>query len=69
VKVTAQEIQAMELGAPRNKLRTKTGIDGFCLFMLLDMFDIVGDMLPDMMHVTKGTSDFPIYNALFVRKN
>jgi hypothetical protein len=54
VKQQAQEIHDMYLGPDKDKLRTQSGIDGFCLFMLLDKFDFVWDMLPDMMHITKG---------------
>ena len=46
-------------------MQTKTGIDGFCLFLLLGMFDIVWDMLPDMMHITKGHLVI-VYNALVI---
>ena len=54
VEAKAREIHDMDKGRDKDNLRTQTGIDGFCLFMLLAMFDIVWDMLPDMMHITKG---------------
>jgi hypothetical protein len=54
VKAKAQEIHDMEYGTARDKKQSNTGIDGFCLFMMLAMFDVVWDMLPDMMHITKG---------------
>jgi hypothetical protein len=54
VKAQAQEIHDMPLDTDRKQLQRMTGIQGFCLFMLLDKFDFVWDMLPDMMHITKG---------------
>jgi hypothetical protein len=63
VEAKAQEIQDMPLGPERKKLQSRTGVDGYCLFMLLTMFDLVWDMLPDMMHITKGNI-VHVYNAL-----
>jgi hypothetical protein len=28
--------------------------DDLCLLLMLSLFDIIWDMLPDMMHITKG---------------
>jgi hypothetical protein len=56
VKVEAQsrEISNMEEGPEKERKQTATGINGLCLFVLLSLFDIIWDMLPDMMHITKG---------------
>ena len=34
--------------------RKKTGIDTFCCLSLLNLFSIVWDFMPDMMHIIKG---------------
>jgi hypothetical protein len=55
VEEQAREIAGMNEDATEQaKQQKQTGIDGFCMFMLLALFDVVEDMLPDMMHVTKG---------------
>jgi hypothetical protein len=54
VKRQSQKISQMEKSQARFKLKQSTGIDGFCLLLMVSMFDIVWDMLPDMMHITKG---------------
>jgi len=64
VESQSREISNMEEGAAKVKKQRATGIDGFCLLLMLSMFDIVWDMLPDMMHITKGVSVFA-YSAPF----
>jgi hypothetical protein len=54
VERQSREISNMAEGPEKDRAQTRTGIDGFCLLLLLSMFDIVWDMLPDMMHITKG---------------
>jgi hypothetical protein len=67
VEAQARKIHGLEEGPEKTKKQKETGIDGFCLFLLLSMFDIVWDMLPDMMHITKGSlPDIYKYNALFM---
>jgi hypothetical protein len=44
----------MPKGAAKTQKQTATGIKGFCLLLMLSLFDIIWDMLPDMMHITKG---------------
>jgi hypothetical protein len=57
VKAQSRDISSMPTDGPSKAKRQKaTGIYGFCLLLLLSMFDIVWDMMPDMMHITKGTS-------------
>ena len=63
IKTKAQEIHDMDDGPDRDRLQSTTGIDGFCLFMLLTLFDMVWDMMPDMMHITEGHNVL-MYNAL-----
>jgi len=66
VEGKAREIHEMDHeDKAKEKMQTKTGIDGFCLFLLLGMFDIVWDMLPDMMHITKGHLVI-VYSALVI---
>ena len=65
VRAEAREIHEMKEGPAKAKKQKKTGIDGFCLFLLLGLFDFVWDMLPDMMHITKGPHMI-IYNASVV---
>jgi hypothetical protein len=65
VESQSREISNMEPGAAKLRKQKSTGIDGFCLLLLLSMWDIVWDMLPDMMHITKGLFN-AIYSALFV---
>ena len=66
VESQSRDISNMKYGSnPKKKMQKSTGIDGFCLLLLLSMFDIVWDMLPDMMHITKGLFS-AIYSALFV---
>jgi hypothetical protein len=54
VEAKSREIDEMDAGPDKVREQTSTGIDGFCLLLMLGMFDIVWDMLPDMMHITKG---------------
>ena len=54
VKAVQREITDMQQGPEKTRKQKASGIEGFCLLLLLDMFDIVWDMLPDMMHITKG---------------
>jgi hypothetical protein len=54
VEAQALEIHNMPEGPAKDRKKTSTGIDDFCLLMLLSLFDFVWDMLPDMMHITKG---------------
>ena len=54
VEAQSREISDMEEGPAKARKQKATGIDGYCLLVLLAMFDIVWDMLPDMMHITKG---------------
>jgi hypothetical protein len=66
VEQQAREISQMEYESKeQEKKQTETGIDGFCMFMMLQHFNIVEDMLPDMMHIVKGahSSRVYIYNA------
>jgi hypothetical protein len=58
VMAQSLEIDAMDPGAAKIRKQLSTGINGFCLLLLLDMFDIVWDMMPDMMHITKGTNNY-----------
>ena len=53
VKGVSQEIHLME-GPEKQKKKKSTGIDGLCILFMLSLFDLVWDMLPDMMHITKG---------------
>jgi hypothetical protein len=56
VEALSREISDMEEESTEQVRRQKaTGIDGFCMLVMLSMFDIIWDMLPDMMHITKGT--------------
>jgi hypothetical protein len=54
VEAQSREIHDMEQGPDKVRQQKSTGIDDLCLLLLLGMFDIVWDMLPDMMHITKG---------------
>jgi len=54
VFLQSRAIDNMEEGPDKIRRQKSTGIDGFCLLLLLSMFDIIWDMLPDMMHITKG---------------
>ena len=54
VEAQSREIHNMQQGPAQERKQKSTGIDDFCLLLLLSMFDIVWDMLPDMMHITKG---------------
>jgi hypothetical protein len=65
VEAQSREISNMPVGPAKAKKQRATGIDGFCLLLMLSMFDIVWDMLPDMMHITKGLS-VVIYSAQIV---
>ena len=40
--------------AHRKHPRYQTGVDGICSFSLLDLFDMVYDVLPDIMHIDAG---------------
>jgi hypothetical protein len=31
----------------------QTGVNGYCIFILLSLFDVVWDFMPDMMHIMK----------------
>jgi hypothetical protein len=55
VEAQSREIDDMDDGPDKGRKQQSTGIYGFCLLLLLGMFDIVWDMLPDMMHITKGS--------------
>ena len=60
VEAKSREIDGMEEEGPgKARAQKATGIDGLCLLVMLGMFDIVWDMLPDMMHITKG-----LFNAI-----
>ena len=65
VESQSREISDMPEGPAKANQQRSTGIDSFCLLLMLSMFDIVWDMLPDMMHITKGLSGV-LYSALFV---
>jgi hypothetical protein len=65
VEDQSREISDMVEGPEKARKQAATGINGFCLLLLLGMFDIVWDMLPDMMHITKGVS-CATYSVLFV---
>ena len=54
VEAQSRDIHEMEEGPDKGRRQASTGINDFCLLLLLSMFDIVWDMLPDMMHITKG---------------
>jgi hypothetical protein len=54
VEQQSREISSMPPGPDKVRKQTATGIKGFCLLFMLSMFDIIWDMLPDMMHITKG---------------
>jgi hypothetical protein len=53
-----QDVQLSEnCGLPKNSKkhpRLQTGIDGSCSLSLLALFDIVYDVLPDLMHIDAG---------------
>ena len=53
VEALSQEIHVME-GPEKVKKQKSTGIDGLCILFMLGLFDLVWDMMPDMMHITKG---------------
>ena len=63
IESLSREISAMKEGPDTERKKKLSGIDGFCLLQQLHMFDIVWDMLPDMMHITKGALIHG-YNAL-----
>jgi hypothetical protein len=54
VEAQAREIHEMEPGPDKARMQKATGIDGLCLLVLISLFDIIWDMMPDMMHITKG---------------
>jgi hypothetical protein len=56
VEEVSREISGMNEGPNKARKQKASGISGFCLLLLLDLFDIVWDMLPDMMHIVKGVS-------------
>jgi hypothetical protein len=62
-ELQSREINEMEDGPLKTEKQRATGINGFCLLMMVGMFDIVWDMLPDMMHITKGTFE-AMYDAV-----
>ena len=53
VETVSKEVSALT-GPDQQRKEKSTGIKGFCMFLMLSMFDIVWDMMPDMMHITKG---------------
>jgi hypothetical protein len=55
VESQSREISAMDEGPAKVQTQLSSGINDLCLLVLLSMFDIVWDMLPDMMHITKGS--------------
>jgi hypothetical protein len=61
VEAQAREIHAMASGAAKTRRQQATGINGFCLLVLISLFDIVWDMMPDMMHIVKG-----MFHALYL---
>ena len=63
VEAQAREIDEMA-GPAKDKKQKVTGINGFSLLLLLALFDIVWDMMSDMMHITKGVFN-TVNNALF----
>jgi hypothetical protein len=64
VETKSKEISDMPDGSAKEARQRSTGINGFCFLLMLNMFDIVWDMLPDMMHITKGTIN-TLYRALY----
>ena len=50
----AQQIEAMPKGPEKIKRQKSLGIYGMCFFTFLDYFDIIWDLLPDIMHIHKG---------------
>ena len=54
VEAKSREIDGMEEGPWKARNQTATGINSLCLLVLIGLFDIVWDMMPDMMHITKG---------------
>jgi hypothetical protein len=59
VEAQSREIDGMQAGPAKVRRQVATGITGLCLLVLVGLFDIVWDMMPDMMHIVKGT-----FNAL-----
>jgi hypothetical protein len=54
MEALGKEIDAMEANPAKERKKTSTGINGFCMLIMLSMFDPVWDMMPDMMHIVKG---------------
>jgi hypothetical protein len=55
VEKLAHELSAMEEGKDLELRKKQCGIREYCALGLLYLFDIVWDMMPDMMHIVKGT--------------
>jgi hypothetical protein len=64
VEAQSREIDSLA-GTAKTRQQVATGITGVCLLVLIDLFDIVWDMMPDMMHIVKGTFS-ALYHVLFV---
>jgi hypothetical protein len=64
VETESREIAGMKAGPDKVRRQKASGIDDFCLLLLVDMFDIVWDVLPDMMHITKRALTVVVDNAL-----
>jgi hypothetical protein len=65
VETKARELSDMVAGPEKDRAQTASGIDGFCVLLLLHMFDIVWDMLPDMMHIVKGTDNAYMLHVMY----
>jgi hypothetical protein len=44
----------------------KTGVHGTCPLAYLKDFDIILDMMPDMMHIEKGDCEFCVCMCSFI---
>ena len=64
VETESREIAGMKAGPEKVRRQKNSGIDDFCLLLLVGMFDIVWDVLPDMMHITKRALTVVVDNAL-----
>jgi hypothetical protein len=67
VEAQGREVHAMEGGAAKKRRQQATGVNGICLLVLISLFDIVWDMMPDMMHIVKGMCHtlYLVYGALY----